>query len=156
MHVTLRKWSALLGAVALISIAGCADRNKNGQPESPATSSEIDKTLDKAGDVASKAAENAEKAASNAVDSAGKAMKNVDDAAMTPKIQAAFLENASLRESKINVDSKDSGITLSGTVKNEAQKKLAGEIAKKNAPTYKITNNLKVSGGASPVMNKKN
>lgn len=141
MKTTWKKWSTLLGAVAVISVAGCADRNNNGQPDSAATSGEISKSVDKAGDAA---------------DSAGDAMKNVDDAAMTPKIKTALRANASLKGSNINVDSKDSGITLSGTVKNEAQKKVAGNIAKQNAPTYKITNNLKVAGGASPKMNKKN
>jgi len=143
MKMTLKKLSALLGVVAVIGVAGCADRNGNGQPESAATSGEINNSLDKAGD-----------AAGNAADSAGAAMKNVDDAAMTPKIKTALGANASLAGSSIDVDSKDSGITLSGTVKNDAQKKVAGEIAKKNAPTYKITNNLKVTGGASPMMSK--
>ena len=143
MNVTLKKWSTLLSAVAIIGIAGCADRNKNGQPDSTATGPEINKSLNKIEDVAG-----------DIKDKAAKEMKNVDDAAMTPKIQAAFLENASLNGATIIVDRKDSVITLSGAFKNEAQNKLAGEIAKKNAPTYKITNNLKVNGGASPVMKK--
>ena len=36
----------------------------------------------------------------------------------------------------------------------EAQSKLAETIAKKNAPGYQVKNNLKASGGASPVMKK--
>jgi len=144
MKTTWKKWSTLLGAVAVISVAGCADRNDNGQPDSAATSGEISNSVDNAGD-----------AAGNTADSAGAAMKNMDDAAMTPKIKTALGNNASLKGSNINVDSKDSGVTLSGTVKNEAQKKVAANIAKQNAPGYKIMNNLKVSGGASPMMNKK-
>lgn len=143
MNMTLKKLSALLGVVAVIGVAGCADRNGNGQPDSAATPGEIAKSVDKAGD-----------AAGNAVSGATGAMKNVDDAAMTPKIKTALGANAALAGSNINVDSKDSGVTLSGTVKNDAQKTLAEKIAKQNAPTYKITNNLKVSGGASPMMGK--
>lgn len=143
MNLTLKKLSALLGAVAIIGVAGCADRNGNGQPESPATGPEINKSMDKAGN-----------AIGNAADSAGAAMKNVDDSVMTPKIKTALGANPSLKGSNINVDSKDSGITLSGTVKNDAQKKVAGNIAMKEAPGYKVMNNLKVAGGASPMMNK--
>ena len=143
MKMTLKKLSALLGAVAVIGVAGCAERNDNGQPESPATGAEINNSLDKAGD-----------AVGNAATGAGAAMENVDDSVMTPKIKTALGANASLDGSSINVTSKDSGITLSGTVLNAAQKTLAEKIAKQQAPTYKITNNLKVTGGASPVMNK--
>ena len=145
MNMTLKKLSALLGVVAVIGVAGCADRNGNGQPDSPATGAEINNSLGKAGD-----------ATNNAVSGAAGAMKNVDDAAMTPKIKTALGANAALAGSDINVDSKDSGITLSGTVKNPAQKSLAEKIAKQNAPTYKITNNLKVTGGVSPMMKKTN
>lgn len=136
MNVTLKKFSALLAVVAVINVAGCADRNKDNVPESPATPGEVDKAVDKAGD-----------AVGNTVDAAGAAAK-------TPVIKSALAGNPSLKGSNIDVDSKETGITLSGTVKNEAQKKVAGEIAKKNAPGYTINNNLKVAGGASPMMNK--
>ena len=145
MNMNLKKLSALLGVVAVIGVAGCADRNENGQPDSPATSGEIANSVDKAGD-----------ATGNAVSGAAGVMKNVDDAVMTPKIKSALGANVALAGSNINVDSKDSGVTLSGTVKNPAQKSLAEKIAKQQAPTYKITNNLKVSGGASPMMKKTN
>src|SRR5687767_7926943 len=50
--MSTKKWGALLAAVAVTGVAGCADRNNNGQPDSAATSGEISKAADKAGDAA--------------------------------------------------------------------------------------------------------
>jgi len=145
--MNMKQWGALLSAVAVIGVAGCADRNNNGQPDSAATPGEVNKAVDNAGD-----------ATGNMVDAAGNKVGGAGDAAsaalMTPKIKTALGQNASLAGSKIDVDSLPEGITLSGTAKNATQKKVAGEIAKKNAPAYKINNNIRVLGGASPMMNK--
>lgn len=155
----IRKWSAFLSAGAVIfALAGCADRNKNGEPDSPATSSEITNSVDSAGEKMSGAASNAASAVSNAasnaapavknaVSDAGKSLSNAAEAAtMTPKVKAAILANNGLKNTNIDVDTlgtKDS-IALRGEVKTPAQKALAGSIAKKNAPGYKIINQLTV------------
>jgi osmotically-inducible protein OsmY len=155
--IQTQQWTKWLGAgaILLIGSAGCADRNKNGQPDSVATEGEVSRTVDNAGDVATSAANKAGQAASNAADSFGNAAKNLDDAAvMTPKIKTAFGNSPVLKGSNIDVSTTDKNVTLSGTVKNAAQSKFAEATAKKNAPGYKVVNNLKVSGGASPVQKK--
>lgn len=46
------KWLGM-GAIvvtSLVGVTGCADRNKNGQPESLATDSEVANTVDTAGE----------------------------------------------------------------------------------------------------------
>jgi hypothetical protein len=135
------QWTKLLGASAilLVGVAGCADRNNNGQPDSVATEGQVANAADNAGDAASSAASKAGQAASNAADSFGNVAKNLDDAAtITPKVKTA-LGNSPV---------------LNGSVKNAAQSKFAEATAKKNAPGYKVVNKLKVSGGASPVQKK--
>lgn len=153
---TLKGMSVLAAcALMLTAMTGCADRNKNGQPDDAATSGEINRSLDKAGDAAKNAAGAAENAASSAANSVANATKNLDDAAtITPAIKTAFGANAALKGSNINVDTTDQAVTLSGTVKNAAQSKIAEAIAKSKAAGYKIVNNLKVAGGASPMMKK--
>lgn len=138
------QWSTLVCAVAVLGVAGCADRNKNDIPESPATQGEIANATDTATDAAGNATEGAADVATQA--------------GVTGKINAAYAANASLSAIKINVDTVEDTktVTLSGTVTNAAQKNLATNIAKQQAPGYKIVNNLTTSGGASPKMNQSN
>ncbi|HEX8234687.1 MAG TPA: BON domain-containing protein [Abditibacteriaceae bacterium] len=148
------KWLGT-GAILLVGVAGCADRNKNGQPDSPATSGQINNAVENAGEAATNVASKAGQAASNAADSFGNAAKNLDDAAtITPKVKTALGNSPVLKGSNIDVDTTDQSVTLTGSVKNAAQSKLAEATAKKNAPGYKIVNKIKVSGGASPVKKK--
>lgn len=158
-----RKWTAWLGAGAVILTigAGCADKNDNGQPDSMATTEQIANTTksgvdatenaaDAMGNVASNVADTTTDAAGNVVTGAGNALENAADAATyTPKIKAAFGANAALAGSNINVDTKGAKntIALNGTVKSSAQKTLAESIAKKNAPGFTITNKLVVGNG---------
>lgn len=106
--------------------------------------------MDNAGTAMANGAETAADATGNAVSGAGKSLSNLADAAtMTPKVKTALGANAALKGSDINVDtlgSKDS-IALRGTVTSMAQKTLAESIAKKEAPDYKIINQLTMKGG---------
>lgn len=138
-----KRWNALLGAAAIVGIAGvagCADRNNNGQPDSAATSGEISNAADTAGQATENAAEGTADVATQS--------------AITGKIKTALLADASVGATGINVDTVEDTktVTLSGEVTNAAQKTLAEKIAKKEAPDYKVDNKLTVKGGASPVM----
>ncbi len=166
----IRKWGAYLGAGAVIfTLAGCADRNNNGQPDSAATTGEVANSVDATGDKMAGATENAASAAGNAASNAGDAMSNAasgagnamsnaassagnaisnlaEAATMTPAVKTAIGGNNGLKGTKIDVDtlgSKDS-IALRGNVKTAQQKTLAEGVAKKAAPGYKIINQLKV------------
>ena len=148
------KWLGL-GAVVVTSLAtsGCADRNKNGQPESLATTEEVDKSVAGAGNTIANATDNAVDATANAAKTAGSKIENMADAAATtPAVKTALGANASLKGSNINVTTNNNQVILSGTVKNAAQKNLAGSIATKNGNGYKVVNNLRVAGGAAPKM----
>ncbi len=168
----IRKMSALLGAGAVIfSLVGCADKNGNGQAESPADATNVGGAVkDNLGDTANavtgaagavgnavsgaagtvgNAASNAAGSVANGANKMGGAIVNAGEAAtMTPAVKTAIGANAGLKGSNINVDTmgaKDT-ISLTGSVKSAGQKALAGAVAKKAAPGYKIANNLKVAG----------
>lgn len=125
------KKSAVLGVAVVLAMAGCA---KNEIPQSPVSSNEVENVMEHAGDVA----------------------KDIGVAAtITPKVKTALVANSSLKGTKIDVSTVDKTVTLSGTVTNNAQKNLAGNIAKQQASGFQIVNKLQVKGGASPIMNKK-
>lgn len=168
----LNKWGAWIGAGAImVSLAGCADRNENGQPDSVATNNEIANTtgdavdatgnaMENTGNAMANGADNVADSTSNALDNTGNAIAtgadNVADATtgavavltLTPKIKASILNNTAMQGSNVNVDTlpDKTTISLTGTVKTEAQKKLAEATAKKMAGSYKVVNNLKVGG----------
>ena len=166
------KWigASAIALAALTTVAGCTDKNKNGQPDSPATTEQIDKTVSnmsnaaaentkEAGAAVENAASSATNAVSNAATNTGKAIEGAADAAVqTPKIKTALANNASLAGSNINVDTKGvaNTINLTGTVKNAAQKTLAGKIAQQSAGAgYKVNNQLTMAGGKMGGANKK-
>ena len=70
-----------------------------------------------------------------------------DAAVMTPRIKTALGATAALRGSSIDVDTLGStnSVALRGTVTTQAQKALAENVAKRNAPGYRIINQLRVS-----------
>jgi len=155
------KWigAGAIALAALSTIAGCTDKNNNGQPDSPATTEQIDKTASNMANAASNHVEGAVNAVSNDATKTGKAIEGAADAAVnTPKIKLALVNNPSLAGSNIDVDTngEKNTINLKGTVKNAAQKTLAASIAQKMAGAqYKISNQLTVAGGKSGMMNKK-
>jgi hypothetical protein len=123
--------NALLGGALVLALAGCASNNTPDTSLPPGT-------------------------VENAVNETRETAKDVGVAvAITPKVKSALLANTSLKGSSIDVSSVDKTVTLTGTVTNNAQKNLAGNIAKQQAAGYQIVNNLQVKGGVSPVMNKK-
>lgn len=158
----IRKMGAFLGAGAVIfSLAGCGDKNGDGQAESPMKADNVGGAVkDNLGDTAN-AVSNAGSAAAGAVskaagavgDAATGAVKSVgnagETAAMTSKIKTAIGANAGLKGSNINVDTMadKNTVSLTGTVTSAAQKSLASAIVKKNAPGYKIMDQLKMGGG---------
>lgn len=162
----LRKWGATLSAgVVILGLAGCADRNNNGQAESPATGNEVGNAVaDNLGDTANavknvgngiangagavaNTVSNGVGAMSNgASNAAGKMANTGANGAMSLKIKTALGANAGLKGSKINVNTMTDKkmVSLQGSVKTASQKKMAGAVATKNAPGYKISNMLKV------------
>jgi osmotically-inducible protein OsmY len=158
-----------VGALALVFAAGCTggDQTGDGQTADSPEAAKIQKNVDTAQNAAANAASaagntvanSAAKAGQTVVNGAAKAgqatanaahntvagAKNLDDAAtVTPTVKTALGANAALAGSNINVSTTDKNVTLEGTVKNAAQKTLAVQIAKKNAPGYIVVDKLKM------------
>lgn len=147
----IKSWNLVFGAgaIALMGVAGCADRNKDGVPESGATTTEIDKSVQGAGNKMAGAAENVAEAGGNVADAAANqvaaAPGAVAGAFNTGGVKTAIMNNAAMAGANINVTTKNKNVMLNGTVKSATQKNMAGNIAKKQATGYTVMNNLKVS-----------
>lgn len=160
------KWNVLslsrlagVGAIAVVAAAGCGGNNNadatagGNEAGNTATGKSVDQNFaDTAGAVsnaagaAGNAVSNVDDAAANAAKGVAGAAKNLDDAAtVTPAVKSAILGNKGLAGSKIDVNTTDTSVTLTGSVKSQAQKGLAAKIAQSKAAGYKVVNNLKVA-----------
>jgi phage-related protein len=171
MQTSFSKWSKLMGAgaIMMVAVAGCTGSDTNGDgktadsPEGAAIQNSVDSAQNSATNAMSNAdevASNVAKAAGNQVQGASNAVSNAvpevvgagRTAVMTPNVKDAILGKIPGANIDVDTNGTTKTITLKGMVKNAAQSKLAADAAKKEAPDYKIVNNLKVGGGASPVM----
>jgi osmotically-inducible protein OsmY len=91
----------------------------------------------KAGDAADKAGDKIGAAAGDTVDATA-------DAALTAKVKTKFLADSSIAGLKIDVDTKDSVVTLSGTVASAAEKKRAVEVARATDGVKRVVDRLKL------------
>lgn len=148
--------------LSLLTLAGCADKNKNGMPDSfaPDAGAQANKMLEEGKERASEAGqkiqaetkpalEEAQKTVSDAVKHPDKTATNISAAStITPKVKAAFYANDILRPLPINVSTVGTTktILLTGSVKSQAQKVLATKVAQQSGSGYKVQNNLKVKG----------
>ena len=87
-----------------------------------------------------KAGEAADKVGA-AVATAGEA---TGDAALTAKVKTKFLADSSIAGLKIDVDTKDNVVTLSGTVASAAEKRRAVEVARATDGVKSVVDHLKV------------
>ena len=76
----------------------------------------------------------------------GDAVESAPAQTITPRVKIALVENKALEGSSINVDTvlEKRTVILSGTVLSNAQKTLAGAIARQNAGGFQIQNRLTV------------
>jgi osmotically-inducible protein OsmY len=68
----------------------------------------------------------------------------VDDATTTARVKSRLLANTNTQGLKIDVDTKDDVVTLSGRVKSAQEKSLAEEIARNTGDVESVRNNLVV------------
>jgi osmotically-inducible protein OsmY len=114
-----------------------------------------DSAQKKAGDAADKAGDAVATAGRKAGDAAGKAGDKIGaaasdtaeataDAAITAKVKTKFLADSSIAGLKIDVDTKDNVVTLSGTVASAAEKKRAVEVARATDGVKRVVDRLKL------------
>jgi osmotically-inducible protein OsmY len=90
-----------------------------------------------------------EKAANEAAAKAHKADHRdfgsvVSDATMTARVKSKLIGNSNVHAAKIDVDTKDHVVTLSGRVASSAEKSLAEQIARNTSEVKTVHNNLVV------------
>ena len=143
---------ALSSLAALLALGGC-DRNDErtaGQQVDSAIA-KTDAAAEKARDEARIAAGKTEDAMKNAADAtktAGAAAVTVfDDAGITAKVNAALASDKDLSAIKINVDTKDGVVTLTGPAPTSTAKDRASEIAKAVKDVKSVNNQLTVTAG---------
>jgi hyperosmotically inducible periplasmic protein len=77
---------------------------------------------------------------------------SIRDATTTMRIKTTYLFNGHLNPFRINVDTRDGVVNLSGTVPSDVHKDLAGEIAKNADGVKEVNNDLRIadSGATAP------
>ena len=85
-------------------------------------------------------------AAEKTAEAASETGEKMSGAMQTTEIKAAIMADTRVSAGDINVDTNQESktVTLNGTVKTEAERVLAGEIATSKATGYSIVNNLTI------------
>ena len=77
-------------------------------------------------------------------DTADRAGAGVEDAALTAKVKAKFLADTDISGLKIDVDTRNNVVTLSGTVPTAKERTRAAAVAKETDGVKSVVNNIKV------------
>lgn len=128
-------------------LAACNKAAEDGQTAGQKLDSAIANT-EKAADNAAANASNAADAAKDAAKDAGNAVAAAaDSASITAAVNAGLIKDTELSAIKIDVDTKDGIVTLTGEAPNQAAKDRAGDIAKAVEGVSSVNNNLTVKAG---------
>jgi hyperosmotically inducible protein len=136
----LKRGSLFVAAIVLgtaLATTGCEQRNS-----SETVGQKVDRAADK---MAAKTDQAADKISAATSDAANKTAEVMDDATLTAKVKAAILAEPGLRSLQIGVETKDSVVTLSGTVASAPLKDRAKQLAEKVAGVRSVVDNLTTS-----------
>jgi osmotically-inducible protein OsmY len=122
-------------------------------PGAEATRGEAESRLDAAGNYVGDKAHDAKVATEDAAHDAKVSTENaasktgefITDAAITSEVKTKFLADTAVSGLKIDVDTKDGVVTLSGAVKSNSEADKAVAIARQSAGVKRVVNNLRVS-----------
>jgi hyperosmotically inducible protein len=112
-------------------------------PPSESTSGEIRDDLDKAGDRVKEAGEHGVDATK---DAAAKTGEVISDAAITTAVKSKLLADSKTPGMKIDVDTKDGIVTLSGNVRTSAEADHAVSVARDTKGVKRVVSKLMVNG----------
>ena len=127
-----------------------ADDSKNVAEEIGDKTKEVagktaDKTKEIAGKTADKTKDIAGAIADKSEDVVSATGEKITDSWITTKVNAKFVDENLLKDSKIDVDSKDHVVTLKGTVKSDAGKARAVTIARGTEGVVRVIDQLVVT-----------
>ena len=123
-------------------VADVVDHLSVGAPAT-STTGEIKDDLDAAGRATKDAAERGVDASKNAAERTGEL---VGDAAITTAVKSKLLGDTTTPGLKIDVDTKDGVVTLSGNVASKAESDRALSLARGTDGVKRVVNNLKING----------
>lgn len=140
-----KRWVQLAAASAvLVGLTACGKPDETAGQKLDNAIENSQQAMDQAKDDASRAADEASRQLNNAADNAreaaagaadataaaaDKVANTLDAAGTTARVNAALVADPELSALKINVDTKGSTVTLSGTAPNQAAKDRAAQIA---------------------------
>jgi hyperosmotically inducible protein len=127
---------AIVASLALIGAAGCEKAGRPGPAESAGR--KVDRAIEKLGDKVDKTADRAR-------EQTAKAGQVVDDAAITTAIKAHILAEPGLKVLKIDVDTVNGIVTLSGSADSQQNIEKAAQIAGAVQGVKSVENRLAVS-----------
>lgn len=131
--------AAAAAALLALSLAACGDRKDTAATTTTTTTTST---------APMPAPATTTTTASAPADSAAGAMANVaGDAAITTKVNAAFANDSELSAIKIDVDTKNGAVTLTGPAPSAAAKERATTMARAINGVTSVTNNLVVKAG---------
>jgi hyperosmotically inducible periplasmic protein len=120
-----------LCALALVCAVGCSEADKQ------AANNQAQQAQNKAKDTANSATKGAKDAANTAKDAGA-------DALITGKVKTKLLAESPANAAKVNVDTKDGVVTLTGTIDSNEFKAKAESLAKATEGVKSVTNNITV------------
>jgi osmotically-inducible protein OsmY len=142
-----------VGALAAVTACGGAETNNavgENRPDAAAvnraagvtnTSDNREANPNTAREVTGSSGQTTGQQAERAVDNAGNA---ASDVALTTKVQAQFMSDNLVKARRINVDSKDGVVTLTGAVASKAESDKAEQMARETEDVKRVVNNLTV------------
>ena len=144
-------WMYLLPLAAVASLTACGERD-----ESRSVGQQVDSALERGRDVArdvrqsgSEAAQDAKSAvmgaASQAREGASRAGGQVDDTQVTSRVKAVLAADRELQGVRIDVETSQGVVTLSGQVPTLAVKTRAGELAGNVKEARSVRNEITVA-----------
>lgn len=138
------RWALMASTIALASLAAC------NQPGEETVGQKVDRGMataeQKAENAAAKTGQAMENAGAKIEAGAERAADATADAATTAAVKAALIAAPDLSALAIDVDTKNSVVTLNGTVKSDAHKAQAVEVAGKVNGVKSVVSNLTVGG----------
>lgn len=137
----MKKLTALLFMLALIGflVAGCTTAKNTGTAVKEGTEAGAKEVGDKTEDVGSAVADKAEDAGNK-----------VQDASITAAVKMKLANDETVSASKIDVDTRDGMVTLTGSVSSQTEADRALELARSVSGVKMVHNNLTVAQTPSP------
>jgi osmotically-inducible protein OsmY len=132
----MKKYAALLFLLATIGFvaAGCTTAKNTGTAVKEGSEAGARKVGEKAGDVGEAVADKSEDVGNK-----------VEDASITAAVKMKFANDETVSASKIDVDTRDGMVTLTGTVSSQNEADRALELARTVSGVKMVHNNLTIS-----------